>query len=147
MCSSRLPSVRLRYYRELDVSCNKLEALPPEIGKCSRLRKLRANGNYMQDIPAEVGHCLLLEVGVVERTYRSLNFQIGQVIALLVWMRGSHTYLELVIGNCANISAYPTPDLLFVLKRRSSLRAATLPHRDEKSLPCFTAFVFFVPRS
>lgn len=48
--------------RELDASCNKLEALPPEIGKCSRLRKLRANGNYMEGIPAEVGLCALLEV-------------------------------------------------------------------------------------
>lgn len=48
--------------RELDASCNKLEALPPEIGKCCRLRKLRANGNYMEAIPTEVGHCALLEV-------------------------------------------------------------------------------------
>lgn len=48
--------------RELDVSCNKLEGLPPEIGKCSRLRRIRANGNYLESIPAEVGHCALLEV-------------------------------------------------------------------------------------
>lgn len=48
--------------RELDVSCNKLEALPPEIGKCIRLRKLRANGNYMEGIPTELGQCSLLEV-------------------------------------------------------------------------------------
>lgn len=48
--------------RELDVSCNKLEAMPPEIGRCSRLRKLKANGNYLTAIPEEVGGCALLEV-------------------------------------------------------------------------------------
>lgn len=44
------------------MSCNKLEALPPEVGKCIRLRKVRANGNYMEGIPMELGQCSLLEV-------------------------------------------------------------------------------------
>lgn len=56
------PSLVANFCRELDVSCNKLEALPPEIGKCCRLRKIRANGNYMTTIPEEIGHCALLEV-------------------------------------------------------------------------------------
>lgn len=49
--------------RELDVSCNKLEALPPEISNCQRLRKLKGNGNYMKTIPEGLGDCCLLEVG------------------------------------------------------------------------------------
>lgn len=56
------PNPLLVCFRELDISCNKLEALPPEVGKCIRLRKLKANGNYVEGIPGELGHCSLLEV-------------------------------------------------------------------------------------
>ena len=38
----------LSLLRELDASCNHIEALPEEIGKCVRLKKLKINGNRME---------------------------------------------------------------------------------------------------
>lgn len=87
---------RLCLSRELDISCNKLEALPPEVGKCIRLRKIRANGNYMEGIPTELGHCSLLEVcvrmqrmtGCVDATPYIPGSQTGWQVSrtLLVWL-------------------------------------------------------------
>ena len=46
---------------KLDVSHNRLEALPRSIGHCTRLRILNVDHNYLEDIPKELGSCFFLE--------------------------------------------------------------------------------------
>mmetsp|Transcript_11488 Transcript_11488/g.34871 ORF Transcript_11488/g.34871 Transcript_11488/m.34871 type:complete len:257 (-) Transcript_11488:425-1195(-) len=47
--------------RELDVSSNRIANIPREIMRCKRLRVLKANGNEIAEVPHELGHCRLLE--------------------------------------------------------------------------------------
>lgn len=47
--------------RTLDVSGNKLSALPPEIGKLKRLTIFKCSGNKIRYLPPEIGKCKLLE--------------------------------------------------------------------------------------
>lgn len=97
--------------RELDASCNKLEALPPEIGKCCRLRKLRANGNYMEAIPTEVGHCALLEVCTTygerdEKTQRTVSTICGSDSALRHSQVSAKKHLLFIYVPTVRLSVY-----------------------------------------
>lgn len=47
--------------QELDLSCNALSVLPPEIGKLSKLRKLNLLKNNIRDLPEEVSELKCLE--------------------------------------------------------------------------------------
>lgn len=50
---------RLRW---LILTDNAIEALPPEIGRCTRLQKLALAGNRLTALPAEMAHCRGLEL-------------------------------------------------------------------------------------
>jgi len=43
--------------RWLILTGNKVTALPPEIGRCSRLEKLMLAGNWLTELPVELSHC------------------------------------------------------------------------------------------
>ena len=47
---------------ELDVSCNKLQSLPSELGSLSWLRILKANGNQLTTLPESLSQLKKLEV-------------------------------------------------------------------------------------
>ncbi|RAK70584.1 leucine-rich repeat domain-containing protein [Hymenobacter edaphi] len=48
--------------RWLILSNNRLQALPPEIGRCTRLQKLMLAGNELRALPAELAQCHHLEL-------------------------------------------------------------------------------------
>ncbi|GAB3835974.1 leucine-rich repeat domain-containing protein [Hymenobacter jeollabukensis] len=48
--------------RWLILSNNRLQALPPEIGRCTRLQKLMLAGNELRELPAELAQCHHLEL-------------------------------------------------------------------------------------
>lgn len=48
--------------RWLILTDNEVEALPPEIGRCTRLQKLMLAGNRLQTLPQEMKHCRRLEL-------------------------------------------------------------------------------------
>ena len=50
---------RLRW---LILTDNRIEALPPELGRCDRLQKLALAGNRLQALPAELAACHNLEL-------------------------------------------------------------------------------------
>lgn len=89
-------AVDFQLCRELDVSCNKLEALPPELSKCQRLRKLKGNGNYLKTIPEGLGDCCLLEVSEALGIHvgRSILRQINLTIARTGFQRRISTILQ-----------------------------------------------------
>ena len=45
---------KLVLLREFDISNNSLEHLPPEIGLCARIKKIRLNGNRLKELPKEL---------------------------------------------------------------------------------------------
>lgn len=58
LAAGALPT-RLRW---LILTDNQLEALPPEIGRCTRLQKLALAGNQLRSLPAEMAACRGLEL-------------------------------------------------------------------------------------
>ena len=44
---------------QLDVSCNEIAHLPPQIGDCNNLRSLDLRRNHLQEVPVEVTYLLL----------------------------------------------------------------------------------------
>lgn len=52
---------RLKMLRDLDVSRNKLERLPAQLGTCARIRKLKLGGNMLKALPEQLQNLTLLE--------------------------------------------------------------------------------------
>lgn len=65
---------RLRW---LILTDNRIEQLPPEIGRCSRLQKLALAGNRLQALPAEMAACQSLEL---------LRISANRLTELPVWL-------------------------------------------------------------
>jgi len=60
---------RLRW---LILTDNRIESLPPEIGRCGRLQKLMLAGNRLRTLPAELAHCQALELRVSANQFAAL---------------------------------------------------------------------------
>ncbi|CAM9905214.1 unnamed protein product [Phaeothamnion confervicola] len=85
--------------RELDVSANRLNALPLELEQCKQLRRLKANGNYLRSVPPGLGTCMLLEEVVLsENKLTELPDSFGNLIVLRVLLLQNNDLRSLPCG-------------------------------------------------
>eukprot|EP00953_Heterococcus_sp_UTEX-ZZ885_P031032 16336-Heterococcus_DN1.PRE.3 len=87
--------------RDLDCSCNRLSIFPAElqayhrltrqcvnsaqIGRCTRLRRLKANGNRLTEVPASLSKCVLLDTIILsENKLTALPAALGTLQGLTV---------------------------------------------------------------
>lgn len=69
--------------REFNCASNHLQILPPDLGRCSRLKLLKCNGNRLDTLPTELSKCRqLMTVIASENTIMELPSTIGELPVL-----------------------------------------------------------------
>lgn len=79
---------------ELDCSCNQIERIPEEIGRCVRLKVLKCNGNRLDKLPHGLGQCKMIEELIIsENALVELPTSIGSMTVLRI-LRASNNKIE-----------------------------------------------------
>lgn len=93
----------LQLLLELNCSCNKLDTLPAQIGKLKQLTHLKCNGNAITHLPNELGNCSALEeVYASENRLTRFPVSVGQLQNLRI-LRLQDNQLHSIPSELADI--------------------------------------------